>query len=128
MKTNSLERSRDKTFGTSAFISLLTDNNRENRFTLLFKSLFQTVSLFFLQRKISHHWEMFSDSTPRNSRPDVFCNKDILKNFSRFAGKHLCWSLFLILSKETPAQEFSSEYWEIFKNNVFYRTPVVAPF
>ena len=31
----------------------------------------------------------------RSSRPEVFCNKDIFKNFSKFTGKHLCQSLFL---------------------------------
>ena len=27
--------------------------------------------------------------------PQVFCEKSVLKNFSNFTGKHLCWSLFL---------------------------------
>ena len=31
----------------------------------------------------------------RSSRPEVFCNKVALKNFAKFAGKHLCQSLFL---------------------------------
>ena len=30
----------------------------------------------------------------RSSRPDVFCKKGVLKNFSKFTGKHLCQSLF----------------------------------
>ena len=30
----------------------------------------------------------------------VYCKKRVLKNFAKFTGKHLCWSLFLI--KETP--------------------------
>ena len=25
-----------------------------------------------------------------NSRPEVFCKKDIFKNFAKFTGKHLC--------------------------------------
>ena len=28
--------------------------------------------------------------------PEVFCEKGVLKIFSNFTGKHLCWSLFLI--------------------------------
>ena len=31
----------------------------------------------------------------RSTRPEVFCKKVILKNFRKFSGKHLLWSLFL---------------------------------
>ena len=30
----------------------------------------------------------------RSSRPEVFCKKGVLRNFTKFAGKHLCQSLF----------------------------------
>ena len=30
----------------------------------------------------------------RNGPPEVFCKKDILTNFAKFTGKHLCQSLF----------------------------------
>ena len=30
----------------------------------------------------------------RNSRPEVLCEKGVLENFTKFAGKHLCQSLF----------------------------------
>ena len=30
----------------------------------------------------------------RSSRPEVFCKKDVFRNFTKFKGKHLCWSLF----------------------------------
>ena len=30
----------------------------------------------------------------RSSRPEVFCKKGALINFTRFTGKHLCQSLF----------------------------------
>ena len=45
--------------------------------------------------------------------PEVFCKNSVLKNFTNFTGKHLCWSLFfnkvagLFFKKETPAQVFS---------------------
>ena len=32
-------------------------------------------------------------TTNRNSRPDAFCKKGALKNFAKFAGKHLRQSL-----------------------------------
>ena len=31
----------------------------------------------------------------RSSRPKVFCKKGVLRNFTKFTGKHLCLSLFL---------------------------------
>ena len=30
----------------------------------------------------------------RNSRPEMFCEKGVLRNFAKFTGKHLCQSLF----------------------------------
>ena len=30
----------------------------------------------------------------RSSRPEVFCKKSVLKNFTKFTGKHLCQRLF----------------------------------
>ena len=30
----------------------------------------------------------------RSSRPEVFCKKGVLRNFTKFTGKHLCQSLF----------------------------------
>ena len=57
---------------------------------------------------------------------EVFYNKDVVKNFEKFTGKHLCQSLFFnkvadlrlvtLLKKETRAQVFSCEFFTIFKN------------
>ena len=30
----------------------------------------------------------------KSSRPEVFCKKGALENFTKFIGKHLCQSLF----------------------------------
>ena len=30
----------------------------------------------------------------RSSRPEVFCEKSVLRNFPKFIGKHLCQSFF----------------------------------
>ena len=76
----------------------------------------------------------------RSSRPEVFCEKGVLRNFTKFTGKHLCQSPFfnkvaecpkmvkhtVKILQETLAQEFSSEFCEIPKNNFSYRTPLVA--
>ena len=52
-----------------------------------------------------------------------------------FTEKQLCWSLFLVklrafmtdilVKKENPTQAFLCEYCKIFKNSLFYRTPLV---
>ena len=74
----------------------------------------------------------------RSIRPDVFCKVGVLRNFSKFTGKHLCQSLFFnkvaglrpkacnFIKRETLAQVLSCELWEICKNIFFYRTPPVA--
>ena len=55
----------------------------------------------------------------------MFFKIAFLKNFSIFTGKHLGWSLFLIKlqafrsNTESPTQELSCEYSEIFKNTFF---------
>ena len=54
-----------------------------------------------------------------SSRPEVFRNKGVLKNFAKFTGKHLCQSLiFNLIKKETLAQVFSCEFVK------FLRAPI----
>ena len=62
--------------------------------------------------------------------------KSVLRNFTKFTGKHLRQGLFLIeacnfIKKETLAQVFSREFCEISKNTFFtehlYRTASSMP-
>ena len=64
----------------------------------------------------------------RSSRPEVFCKKGVLRNFTKFTGKHLRQSLFFnnFIKKETLAQAFSCEFCEISKNTFFCRIRLVA--
>ena len=74
----------------------------------------------------------------RSSRPEVFCQKDVLRNFVKFTWKHLCQSLFFnkvsglkpqacnFIKKETLAQVFFCEFCEISKNTFSCRRPLVA--
>ena len=73
----------------------------------------------------------------RSRRPDVFCEKGVLKNSAKFTGKHLFQSLFFnkvaggacnFIKKESLAQVFLCEFCEISKNTFFYRTALVAAF
>ena len=37
----------------------------------------------------------FPASFQKKQSPEVFCKKGVLRNFTKFTGKHLCQSLFL---------------------------------
>ena len=56
--------------------------------------------------------------TFRSSQQRCSIKKGFHKNFAKFTGKHLCWSLFFN-KKENQTQAFSSEYCEIFKISIF---------
>ena len=55
----------------------------------------------------------------RSSRQSNSIEIGVLKNFTKFAGKHLCQSLCNFIKKATLAQVFSCEFCEIFQNNFF---------
>ena len=72
----------------------------------------------------------------RSSRLQMFHKIDVLKDFAKFTGKHLCRSLFLnelgspcnFIKKEIPTQVFSCEFCKIFKNTFFTEhTQTTAP-
>ena len=64
----------------------------------------------------------------RSSHQRCSIRKSVLKNFTKFTGKQLCWNLFSnkvagsacnVIKKETLPLVFSSEFCEIFKNTFF---------
>ena len=71
-------------------------------------------------------WDPPKDLRVRHwsSRSQLFFKIGVLKNFAIFTGKHMCWSIFLII--ETPTQVFSRQYCKNFKSSFFYRTHLVA--
>ena len=48
------------------------------------------------RRLLSTIWNdnLFRKKLTRSNRPEVFCKKDVLKNFEKFTEKHLCQNLF----------------------------------
>ena len=77
------------------FLSIMCLHQKETafQFTLVFvRILFIRIARF----KKSWKLRIFLQSCwgSRNSRPEVFCKKGDLGNFSKFTGKHLCQSLF----------------------------------
>ena len=79
-------------------------------------------------------YESLNDLLSRSSRPDVFIKKGVLRNVTKFTGKHPCQDLFLIklpetcnfIKKEILAQVFYCEFCEISKSTFLHRTPLVA--
>ena len=64
----------------------------------------------------------------RSNHQRCSVEKGVLRNFTKFTGKHLCQSLFFnkvaglacnFIKKETLAQVFSYEFCEISKNTLF---------
>ena len=67
----------------------------------------------------------FVNKSDRGSLPELFSKKIGPENFAKFAGKHLCQSVFLkkVIKRETQGQVFSCEFYETLKKTFFYRTP-----
>ena len=72
---------------------------------------------------LTHSWKINI-----SSRPKVFCKKRVLRNFTKFTGKHPCQSLFFnsaagfrpaTLFKKRLAQVLSCEFCEISKKTFF---------
>ena len=87
---------------------------------------FLSVFPKFLKKIVLITFNFFkSFALQRNSRPEVFCEKGVLRNFARFTGKHLCQSLFFnkdegstcnLLKKEALTLVFFREFCKISKN------------
>ena len=92
----------------------------------------QTSTFFLWRRSYMERfaWNEFygSHSVFRSSLPEVFWKKDVLRNLTKFTGKHLCQSLFFnkVARLETLAQVFSREFSQISRNIFLHRAPLVA--
>ena len=70
----------------------------------------------------------------RSSRPEVFCKKGVLRNFTKFSGKHLCQRLFFFFNKvagQRPATLLKKSLWHsCFSVNFvkFLRTPFLIEY
>ena len=71
-------------------------------------------------------------SNTRNSRPEVFCKKGVLRNFAKFTGKHRCQTLFFNkVAGLIPATLLKKSLWHKFftVNFVnFLRTPILTEY
>ena len=81
---------------------------------------------------LSRSWFGILIAKFRSSRPDVFCEKSVLRNFAKFTGKHLCQGLFLIKLQTWGLQLYLIRdsgtgvfLWILrnFSEQLFHRTP-----
>ena len=65
----------------------------------------------------------------RSSRPEVFCKKSVLRNFTKFTGKHLYQGLFFYkVADLRPATILKKRLWHrslLFNFVKFLRTPLL---
>ena len=68
--------------------------NRVNRKQLnILKTFFEFLEFFWLFTEKMIQPQKLLDKLQKQP-PDVFCKKDVLRNFTKFTGKDLCQSLF----------------------------------
>ena len=67
---------------------------RYTQINLTIKVLLRYYPGFFLHLSLNCDKVCGSPSMDRSSRPEVFCEKGVLKDFSKFTGKYLCQGLF----------------------------------
>ena len=82
---------------------------------------------YFRKKSPSWTFDRILNTTIRSSRPDVFCEKGILRNFVKFTGKHLRQGLFFNkVAGLRPATLLKKRLWcRCFPVNFtkFLRTP-----
>ena len=76
-----------KRSNTLFFLSLFLKN-------LVAAMLFPLFSKIKFRRNIHKYLRHMLLFFKRSSRPEMFCKKDVLRNFGKFTGKHLCQNLF----------------------------------
>ena len=102
----------------------------ENRYEWLFlllpsRNLLVQYQLWEHQKNAPKISFRVNIKTPdRSSHHRCSIKKGVLRNLTKFTGKHLCQSLFVnkVIKKEALAQVLSCQFCKISKNAFFYRT------
>ena len=71
--------------------------------------------------ELSKYLWVWKNTSVKNTKqpPEIFCKNGVLRNFTKFTGKHLSQNLCKFFKKETLAQMFSCQFCEISKNAFF---------
>ena len=84
---------------------------------LLIKNLRIIYKICFPKNKCSKNFWKIVRKIVRSSHRRCSVKRGVLRNFAKLTGKHLCQSLFI--KKETLAQMFFCEFYEISKRTFF---------
>ena len=68
---------------------VLVMKKKQNTYDVLKEAAIQKISFIYVVLKSRHILE-----NSEGGRPEVFCKKVVLRNLTKFKGKHLCQSLF----------------------------------
>ena len=91
--------------------------------------------IFLIYKLIKLRELLLADINSKQEQPpDVFCKQSILKNFTKFTGKHLWQSLFKLNCRSEPCNfinretlsRFSCEFYKFFKNAFLTERPRVS--
>ena len=80
-------------------------------FSSHFSVIFPVFPFFYIWVSVEMHTfavscvRVLSQYYQQKQPPEVFCKKDVLRNFAKFTGKYLCQSLFYEFSKNTSFTE-----------------------
>ena len=110
--------------GSTFVTQLLIMVRRKEEKNDYWKTLFLFLKNFLLFSSICYPF--FIEITCKSSLPEVFCKKDVLRNFAKFLEKHLWQSLLLnkvadwgsatLLKKRLWYRYFYCDFYKIFKN------------
>ena len=87
------------------FLRMLHDDFFQRGFEAVSTHNFIQRNVVLLVIYLFHH----DSSKSLSSRQEVFCEKGVLRNFTKFTGKHLCQSLFFNKVAGLRPQELSLE-------------------
>ena len=89
-------------------------------------------SILGLAKLINQNFISSKLTLARSSRPEVFCKKDIRRNFAKFTGKHLCQDFFFnkvagacnFIKKEALGQLFPVNFPKFLRTHFFTKHPL----
>ena len=58
-------------------------------------------------------WECLNFLKQQKQPPEVFCKRNVLKTFTIFTRKHLCWSLFGVFGVNFTKKKLQHRYFPV---------------